>query len=129
MQDDVHVASPGRIPAQDDVSADGISGTHANWSVEHEQSLLPVCRPEQKPVFLILPYTPTFAACGRDVLRRCLKSILFLYHSQSFRTRIIFTGSFCSTDRLHSVHLDSRANAGRKNLSHCNNDIFIFTQE
>lgn len=48
MQGNVHVASPDRIPAQDDGPTDGVSSTHTDWPVQHEKSLLPVCRPEEK---------------------------------------------------------------------------------
>lgn len=47
-QGDGHVAPPDGVSAQDNGPGDGTSCIQADWLVQHEQSLLPVCRPEEK---------------------------------------------------------------------------------
>lgn len=48
VQSNCHVTSPDGVPTQHNGSTDGISNINANWPVQHEKSLLPVCRPEEK---------------------------------------------------------------------------------
>lgn len=44
VQGNSHVAPPDGVPAQENASADSVSRVHTDWPVQHEQSLLPVCR-------------------------------------------------------------------------------------
>jgi len=47
-QGNSHVASPDGVSAQDDGSTDGVSIIYTDWSVQHEQSLLPMGWPDVK---------------------------------------------------------------------------------
>lgn len=48
VQGNGHMTSPDRVPVQDNAPTDGVSFMHANRTVWHKESLLPVCRPEVK---------------------------------------------------------------------------------
>lgn len=54
VQGNGHVAPPDGVPAQDNGPGDAIADIQADWLVQHEQGLLPVCRPDGKDQFSII---------------------------------------------------------------------------